>query len=163
MAGFRTIPALVLEAGEPAAALERLAERLARAPAAVARHAADLILLGRRTDKEVRIATCSRSLMVETTLVAVAARTSLMVSCAEGRPALEGRALAEVLAGRGIAVELYSDAGSARPLAPPTRCSSERTRSAARISSIRWGLRRCAPWRRRPAFQLTSSPAGRRF
>jgi len=110
MAGFHTVARIALEADDLRLALDRLAGRLARAPAAVARYAADLILLG-RTDANVRIVTCSRSAMVEAALLAIAGRVRLVVCCAEGRPALEGRALAESLATRGIAVELYTDAG----------------------------------------------------
>src|SRR6185436_13393763 len=86
------------------------AERLARAPAVVARLTADLVLLGRR-ENNVRVATCSRSALVEAALVDLARRTQIVVCCAEGRPALEGRALAAALARKDIAVELFSDAG----------------------------------------------------
>jgi ribose 1,5-bisphosphate isomerase len=119
MAGFRTIPAFARKAPDARAALDWLAARLERAPAAVARATADLILLGHPPARAVRIVTCSRSVMVESALVALARGTPVTVCCAEGRPALEGRGLAQALAAQGLAVELFSDAaiGSAIPAA----------------------------------------------
>jgi hypothetical protein len=111
MAGFRTAAALALTASYPSADLDVLAERLRRGASAIARFAAPLIALRRSSNASLTVVTCSRSALVELTLRELARREALIVRCAESLPGAEGRRLAEALAGRGIAVELYGDAG----------------------------------------------------
>jgi translation initiation factor 2B subunit (eIF-2B alpha/beta/delta family) len=109
MAAFRTAAAVMLAAPDRLAALERFARRVERAPALIARYAT--ALLGtRRSTGPLRLVTCSRSGCVEAAIVAVASTTDVIVACAEGRPALEGRQLAAALVARDVRVELFSDA-----------------------------------------------------
>jgi translation initiation factor 2B subunit (eIF-2B alpha/beta/delta family) len=110
MAGFATAARLAASSDDPVEALDRLATRIARAPAAIAAYGAPLLALDRRRDP-LRILTISRSAAVERTLVAAHALRPIVVCCAEGRPAFEGRGLAEALANHGLTVELYTDAG----------------------------------------------------
>lgn len=102
---------LALGDAEPDA-LDRFREQVARAPVAIARFAVDLLELGvpDRPDRPLRITTCSASRAVLACLQSLAARRSVVVACAEGRPRHEGRGLATALASAGIAVELYTDA-----------------------------------------------------
>jgi translation initiation factor 2B subunit (eIF-2B alpha/beta/delta family) len=88
---------------------DRLVRRAARSAASAARHAAHLL----REDTR-RVITCSRSAAVEACIRALACPTV----CAESRPALEGRALAEGLARDGLSVTVVSDAAIASGLAP---------------------------------------------
>lgn len=112
MAGFRTAAALAVTASRPSADLDGLAQRLRRSAAAIARFAVPLIALRRSsTNASLSVVTCSRSALVEQTLVELARSARLIVRCAESRPGAEGVRLAEALAGRGIPVELYGDAG----------------------------------------------------
>jgi translation initiation factor eIF-2B subunit delta len=83
---------------------EQVAARARRAPAAVARIAADLL----RGDA-CRVVTCSRSAVVEASARALRAP----VLCAESRPGLEGRALAAALARASLSVTVVSDAAVA--------------------------------------------------
>lgn len=80
---------------------ERLAARAARSTAAAARVVSDLLAGDTR-----RIVTCSRSAIVE----AVIRTLRVPASCAESRPALEGRALAADLARDRLHVTVVSDA-----------------------------------------------------
>lgn len=86
------------------AAFERLAGRARRAPAAVARYCRALLKEDAR-----RVLTCSRSAVVEACVRAL----GLPVICAESRPGLEGRALAEGLASEGLPVTVVADAAIA--------------------------------------------------
>lgn len=88
---------------------DRLAQRAGRSAAAAARHAAPLL-----RDDTRRVITCSRSAAVEACIRALA-RPAV---CAESRPALEGRALAESLARDGLAVTVVADAAIASNLSP---------------------------------------------
>lgn len=83
---------------------ERLAARTRRAPSAVARYCGALLKEDTR-----RVVTCSRSAVVEACVRAL----RLPVICAESRPGLEGRALAEALARDGIQVTVVADAAIA--------------------------------------------------
>ena len=97
-------------------ALDRLYQRAARAPRAIGRIAADLLLeaAGPR-----RLITCSRSAAVEACIEALhERRQSLIVCCAESAPRYEGRALAAALAARGIHVELFTDAAISNDIGP---------------------------------------------
>ena len=110
MAGFRTAAALALT-GDGGRQLERLAERIRRVPAAVARVAIPIIRLRRATGSAVRLVTCSRSAVVEHTLLALARSDRIEVCCAESQPGREGTALAGSLAGAAVPVILFTDAG----------------------------------------------------
>ena len=112
MAGLRTAAAVALGAPDPAAALEEFSAQVERAPATIARHAAGLLAL-RTTSGPLHVVTCSKSRPVEAALRLAAERHELLVSCAESRPAKEGRDLARALADGGIQVDLYTDAGIA--------------------------------------------------
>jgi translation initiation factor 2B subunit (eIF-2B alpha/beta/delta family) len=90
--------------------LDRFAQRVARAPQAIARFAADLLELGLPPAAPLRIVTLSYSGTVAYVLESLARRRSLDVAGAEGRPALEGRRLAARLAAAGIPVTYYLDA-----------------------------------------------------
>jgi translation initiation factor 2B subunit (eIF-2B alpha/beta/delta family) len=117
MAGFRTAAALALTAPEPIAKLDALAARVRRAPSSIARLAVPLMQLRRSGETPLRIVTCSRSTVVEHTILELARRERLRVCCAESRPGREGIGLAESLASEGLEVELFPDAaiGSAVP------------------------------------------------
>jgi translation initiation factor 2B subunit (eIF-2B alpha/beta/delta family) len=110
MAGFRTAAAVALAAAEPDRALMMMAERIRRAPAAIARAAAPLIRLRRTADDALRIVTVSRSAVAEGTVLALAADGSVAVSVGEARPGREGLALADALSARGVDVAVYTDA-----------------------------------------------------
>jgi translation initiation factor 2B subunit (eIF-2B alpha/beta/delta family) len=90
--------------------LERFAQRAARAPAAIARFAADLLVTGAPPDRPLAIVTISYSGTVAHALEALAANRPLRVACAEGRPALEGQRMAARLAAAGIPITFYTDA-----------------------------------------------------
>ena len=92
------------------AALVRYAQRVQRAPTAVARVAADLFLAGIPPDRSFSVATVSASGSVRRCLSALARRCRLEVLCAEGRPLFEGRELAASLAEEGIATTVCTDA-----------------------------------------------------
>jgi translation initiation factor 2B subunit (eIF-2B alpha/beta/delta family) len=115
MAGLLCLEALVRDSPDPASALRRFREQVRRAPSAIARHAAELLLLG--TDPSgssrppIRLVTCSSSRAVEATCEAVARQVPLIVCCAESRPNREGVELARRLASAGLEVRLFSDAG----------------------------------------------------
>ena len=91
----------------------RFALRVRRAPAALTRVAADALA---DAHPPMHLATLSYSGAVARAVTALAACGPLRISCAEGRPALEGRRLAQELAMAGIPVTLYSDAGLADAL-----------------------------------------------
>ena len=99
---------VALGADDPVRALDRFEHEADRADQAVTRVAATLLSKG---DGPSRLATCSGSGTVARVLVAVGARRSVGVACAEGRPVYEGRAMAAGLAAAGLAVEVYTDAG----------------------------------------------------
>jgi translation initiation factor 2B subunit (eIF-2B alpha/beta/delta family) len=104
MASLWNACAAALEGGE---SLVRFEAQSRRAPAAIARVAADLLSLDRDA---LRVATWSSSVVVRETVLALSKRARLMVRCAEGRPMMEGESLARALATR-VDVELYTDAG----------------------------------------------------
>jgi ribose 1,5-bisphosphate isomerase len=118
MAGLRTAFHLVRTSPDPAADLDRLMQRIARAPQLIARHASELLLLRRHGSDlrtlPMRLVTCSASSAVEATIRSLASRASITVSCAEARPRLEGRAMAIRLADGGVSIELHTDAGISR-------------------------------------------------
>jgi len=88
-----------------------------RAPAAIARFAANLLA----SDDNVgplRIVTCSRSAIVEACIHTIAERRDVTVACAEGRPGMEGQGLAGALSATGLDVELFTDAAIASAFGP---------------------------------------------
>ncbi len=89
-------------------ALDRFDERRLRASGALVRCALDQLLLPGAGIRHV--VTISFSGSVVACARAMAARAALRVSCAEGRPGLEGRRMARALAGLGIPVDFYGDA-----------------------------------------------------
>ena len=95
----------------------RFALRVRRAPAALTRVAVDTLA---DAHPPMHLVTLSYSGAVARAVTALAARGPLRISCAEGRPALEGRRLAEELATAGIPVTHYSDAGLADALGSGT-------------------------------------------
>jgi translation initiation factor 2B subunit (eIF-2B alpha/beta/delta family) len=100
--------ALVGEARRPGA-LDRFEATRRAAAGALARAVADALRLP--GGGPLHVVTLSFSGSVLAGLIETARRErSLLVSCAEGRPALEGRRLAAALAGAGIPVDLYTDA-----------------------------------------------------
>jgi translation initiation factor 2B subunit (eIF-2B alpha/beta/delta family) len=112
MAGLRTAAALAHSASDPIAALDEFAARVERAPAQIARHALGVLKL-RTTVGPLHLVTISKSRPVEMTVRLAAEDHDVLVSCAESRPAKEGRDLAKALADTGVPVDLYSDAGIA--------------------------------------------------
>ena len=94
--------------------LNQFAERLRRAPAAIARFAATHFA-GESTG-QIRVATLSYSGSVLAALNAIRTTRPLAVSCSESRPALEGRRLAAELAAAGVPVTLFSDGAIAHAL-----------------------------------------------
>ena len=89
--------------------LNQFAQRVRRAPAALARYAA-----AHFTDDEpqrpLRVVTLSYSSSVVFALDAIRATRPLHVTCSESRPALEGRRLAARLAAAGVSVAYFGDA-----------------------------------------------------
>ena len=84
----------------------RFAARARRSPAALTRMA--LEMLG--SDDPVHLVTLSYSGSVVRAITALAAATPVRVSCAEGRPATEGRRFAGDVAAAGVPVTCYGDA-----------------------------------------------------
>jgi translation initiation factor 2B subunit (eIF-2B alpha/beta/delta family) len=101
-------------------ALDRFDQRARRAPAALARVAA--ATLSPVDGRALHVISWSYSGSVASCLRALtgappAGPRTLRVSCGEGRPAFEGRRLAEALARDGIAVECFTDGALACALA----------------------------------------------
>jgi translation initiation factor 2B subunit (eIF-2B alpha/beta/delta family) len=108
MASFWRLALAALREAEEPGALERFEQRWRRAGAALVRNVVDQ--LAPPEGSALHVVTCSFSGSVLSCLRAVGRRVALRVSCAEGRPAFEGRRLAAALAVEGIPVELFSDA-----------------------------------------------------
>ena len=89
-------------------AFTRFAQRVGRAPAAIARFARGLFAADREAGP-LRLVTLSYSRTVLDVLISLSQVRELRVACGEGRPALEGRTLATRLAASGVAVTLFSD------------------------------------------------------
>ena len=115
MAGLISLERAVRQSEDSCESLRTFVARLRRSPSLVARHAVPLLLLGAPIDTTsgrpaLKVATLSRSLVVQETVRLLVAQASVRVCCGEGRPMREGVALAGVLAGVGARVELLSDA-----------------------------------------------------
>jgi translation initiation factor 2B subunit (eIF-2B alpha/beta/delta family) len=115
MASVWNVIGHALAASANPAAFDHYAALLERAPRALARHAVSLLLIGEKPSP-LQVVTISSSGTVLLVLQTVAAKRSIEVSCAEGRPALEGRRLAERLASSQVPVTLYSDSGLGQAL-----------------------------------------------
>lgn len=98
-----------LAARDDPAALERFAQRVARAPYAIERFAAEPLLAGVAPDATLRVVTISFSATVAHVLEGLARRRPIIAACGEGRPALEGRHLASRLAAAGVPVACFAD------------------------------------------------------
>lgn len=108
--------------------LSHFAERVRRAPAALARYARGLFSEdvgtlptdgppeGAPAERALHLVTLSFSASVVTAILAIRERRPVRISCGESRPALEGRRLATALAGAGIPVTCYADAAVAAAL-----------------------------------------------
>ena len=105
--------------------LNQFAERLRRAPAALARFAAAHFsgaldepapLRGRSREGVMHVVTLSYSGSVFVVLESIRKTRPVDVSCSESRPALEGRRLATDLAAAGVSVTLFSDGAIAHAL-----------------------------------------------
>jgi translation initiation factor 2B subunit (eIF-2B alpha/beta/delta family) len=108
MASLLTAGHAAVAAEQDPAVFERFRQRLARAPAALVRNGLECLHDG--SARPLRIVTISSSASVRMILDALAATRPIHVSCAEGRPALEGRLLAAGLSAAGLQVTLFSDA-----------------------------------------------------
>ena len=100
--------------------LDRFAQRVARAPAALARVAVEVLApppAGMARQGPLRLVTISFSRSVGTVLEALHQLRPVRLACSESRPALEGRRLASRLAGRGIPVTCFADAAIGHALA----------------------------------------------
>jgi ribose 1,5-bisphosphate isomerase len=94
----------------------RFAQRVGRAPAAIARFAREVFVTS--ADRSaLRVVTLSYSRSVLDVLLSLAPLRTLHVACSEGRPALEGRTLAARLAAAGVAVAIFSDGALGHALA----------------------------------------------
>ena len=102
--------------GQSPTPLERFVQRVRRAPAIIASRTVELFTLGAAPDTPLVIVTCSASLTVAACLQALARERPVRIACAESRPAVEGRAMAERLARHGLDVDLYTDAAVGRAL-----------------------------------------------
>ena len=113
MASIWNAVGTALTGSEPEAALARFETRVARAPAALARFAVEVlpIGLGDGGRDPMRVVTCSSSRSVLVCLQALGGRRAVRVACAEGRPAFEGRDMAKALADSALTVDFFTDAG----------------------------------------------------
>jgi translation initiation factor 2B subunit (eIF-2B alpha/beta/delta family) len=97
------------------ARLTEFAERVRRAPHAIARYAATHFA-EHASDRPLHMVSISCSGSVVVALKAIRAKRTVRVSCSESRPALEGRRLASELVAAGIPVTYFSDAAIAGAL-----------------------------------------------
>src|SRR4030095_8787821 len=89
--------------------LTQFAERVRRAPHAIARYAASHFAED-VSERPLHLVSISCSGSVVVALKAIRAARTVRVSCSESRPALEGRRLAAELVAAGIPVTYFSDA-----------------------------------------------------
>jgi len=97
------------------ARLTEFAERVRRAPHAIARYAATHFA-EHASDRPLHMVSISCSGSVVVALKAIRAARTVRVCCSESRPALEGRRLAAELVAAGIPVTYFSDAAIAGAL-----------------------------------------------
>ena len=116
MAPIWTAGAQAIAAERDPQRFQRFAQQVAHAPRALARHGVALLVPDTSTRMPLGIVSISFSRSVFHVLDALRVRCALHVSCAEGRPALEGRRLAQALAALNVPVTCYSDAALANAL-----------------------------------------------
>jgi hypothetical protein len=109
MAGLRSLAHVA--SARSVERLEAFAHQVRGAPGRIVRTALPLLQLRppEREGRPLHLVTWSRSAVVEAILLALAKAGPLRVSCAESRPALEGRGLAVSLAEAGAETALYAD------------------------------------------------------
>ena len=112
--------AAVRDEGQPER-FERFVQRVRRAPHMLARLVRELFSdtdapRPNLTSAPLSLVTVSSSGSVLSALTALAGARPLRVACAEGRPALEGRRMAAMMAQAGAAVTLFADAAIAEAL-----------------------------------------------
>ena len=95
---------------------DRFAQRVARAPEALMRFAADCFS-NEAAGRPLRLVTLSFSRSVCIVVDSLARTRPVRMACSEGRPALEGRRLASRLAASGTPVTCFSDAAIGHALA----------------------------------------------
>ncbi len=117
MASFWNAALAALREEHEPGALDRFEQQWRRGGQAVVRHAASTLTGEGGAPRSV--ATWSFSGTVLACLVGLARRQPLTVSCAEGRPLLEGRRLAATLADTGVEVRLFTDGGLSGIFAEP--------------------------------------------
>jgi translation initiation factor 2B subunit (eIF-2B alpha/beta/delta family) len=122
---------------------EVFAQRVARAPAALARFAVALFadIESRSLGKPLRIVTISFSRSVLRVLEALHQQGPVQVACAESRPALEGRRLAVRLARAAIPVTCVADASIGHALH-----GAEVVLVGADAVAPEWFLNKCGTW-----------------
>lgn len=103
--------ALALSRPDAGTALDRFEQQAGRSARAIARILPTLFPAEGGTAARIRLVTYSCSGTVLDALCELARARKVHVSCAEGRPAWEGRRLATRLAAEGVAVDFYTDAG----------------------------------------------------
>jgi translation initiation factor 2B subunit (eIF-2B alpha/beta/delta family) len=116
MAPIWTAAAQAIAAERDLERFDRFVHQVAHAPRALVRHALTL-LVDDRASRPLSVATISFSRSVFHVMEALRARCVLHVSCGEGRPALEGRRLAQALAALDVPVTCYSDAALGNAIA----------------------------------------------
>jgi translation initiation factor eIF-2B subunit delta len=89
---------------------ERFAQRVARAPQAVVRFAADVLTTGLAAGAPIRLASLSYSSSVAKVAEAIVKERPVEFAGTEGRPVFEGRTLAARLAAAGCRVRFFTDA-----------------------------------------------------
>ena len=125
--------------------LTQFAEQVRRAPHAIARYAAAQFA-EETSDRPLHLVSISCSGSVVVALKAIRAARTVRVSCAESRPALEGRRLAAELVAAGIPVTYFSDAaiadalGSADPAVAHTPGNADAVLVGADAIAATWFL-----------------------
>lgn len=116
MASLWVAAAQAMNAVDDPSRFERFALQVASAPKALARYAISTLLPDEADATPLRLVTLSYSRSVYLVLDALRVHRPLRVACAESRPALEGRRLAEQLARLDVPVTVYGDAAIAQAL-----------------------------------------------
>ena len=126
--------------------VQRLDQQVRRAPRALARVFADLLLTRNESPGAVAgplvVATVSASASVRVCLEALSERIELQVICAEARPLMEGRRLAADLAAAGISTTVCTDAGIGAVIAA-TGMRLEAVVVGADVVAPRWFVNKC--------------------
>ena len=112
MASVWNVAAVALRS-DAAASISRFRRVVSRAPDALARVSAEVLLLGGATKDSFSVLTISSSSAVNSCLSRLAQSCRLSVTCAESRPNYEGRSFAMKLADQGIETNICTDAAAA--------------------------------------------------